>query len=207
MLQVKLFFSVQTCCSKEWGYFLFFWRLLSVTFSSVVHRTVIFAFFQHVSPKEPFYFLAIRATQRSMQGLNRQSRLFAQMVTTTPPPYNKTITQCDQTWLLEPESATHTTPKPHNETESRRESGQRARHHQVPHSSAASRPPVSSWIDAPAAFSQMCSIINTWLTKGEPQRNPPHMLLWVTYVSLLCISSMRSVKRTSRFLSQKPSAS
>ncbi len=29
----------------------------------------------------------------------------------------------------------------------------------------------------------------------------------VTHISLLCINSMRSVKRTSRFLSQKPSAS
>lgn len=40
---------------------------------------------------------------------------------------------------------------------------------------------------------------------GEPRHMSPQIR--GTYISLLCINSMRSVKRTSRFRSQKPSAS
>lgn len=100
-------------------------------------------------------------------------------------------------------------------TEARRDWGQRARRNHAPHTSAASRQ-LPDAQERLKTLIQMCSIRATCVTiENSLQARAIETLttclcgelIGVTYISLLCISSMRSVKRTSRFLSQKPSAS
>lgn len=68
--------------------------------------------------------------------------------------------------------------------------------------------PVFRCTGTSASLIQTYSIITICITM---EKSSPHVggnvQMDVTYISLLCINSMRSVKRTSRFLSQKPSAS
>lgn len=103
--QVKHFFCVQTCCSKEWGHFLFFWRFLSLTPSSVCMFECLYVLiissnlyvFQHVLLRDlDVTFFISHQTQNkhkeALPGWHTQHRVFAQMATLH---YTKTITQGD----------------------------------------------------------------------------------------------------------------
>lgn len=94
-------------------------------------------------------------------------------------------------------------------TAARRDSGQRARHNPVLHTSATSRQIA---LERLKLSFQTYSIITICITIENSTIEilttcRCDVQIGVTYISLLCINSMRSVKRTSRFLSQKPSAS
>lgn len=80
----------------------------------------------------------------------------------------------------------------------RHDSGQRAPHNPGLHTCGA----LCRLPDAPRRL-ELC--FSHKHDNGEPGHMSPQIR--GTYISLLCINSMRSVKRTSRFRSQKPSAS
>lgn len=128
-----------------------------------------------------------------LQGLHRQYRLFAQMVKDTKRA-QEPQTQGDQPALAQPDRResldSRQTPL--------RAKGTIYKHWQRP--STIQRQMFKSLVPT-------YSVRTVCIIKRKGPLSRRFSVTGATHISLLCISSMRSVKRTSLFLSQKPSAS